>query len=96
MEAIKDTVQSIMQGLASKRTRKDTDGDPEALLKKLLTKKELEHIKFNYFKKGMLSVNVDSSAWLYSLTLKKEELLGALKKNSPNIKDIRFRIGETK
>jgi hypothetical protein len=95
MEAIKDTVTSVMQGLQAKKTR--TRGDePGALLKKVLTKKELGHIKFNYFKKGILSLCVDSSSWLYNLNLKKEDLLFELNKKSSAIKDIRFRIGEIK
>jgi hypothetical protein len=31
---------------------------------------------------------------MYSLSLKKEELLHKIKKELPDIKDIRFRIGE--
>jgi len=95
MEAIKDTVKSVMQGLKQKKTLKAED-DAEQLLKKVLTKKQLGHIKFNYFKKGTINVNVDSSSWLYSLNLEKEELLEKLGKYSSKVKDIRFRIGEIK
>lgn len=46
--------------------------------------------------KGILTVNVDASSWLYELTLKKKEIIkklaGRLKGKS--LKDIRFRIGE--
>lgn len=95
MEAIKDTVQNVIQAWEDKK-RGTSINDPQALLKKALTKKAGEHIKFNYFKKGILNVNVDSSSWLYSLTLQKENLLDKLRKKSPAIKDIRFRIGEIK
>jgi len=70
--------------------------EPQEWLKKVLTKKELGHIKFNYFRKGLLSLNVDSSSWLYSLNLQKESLLEKLKKCSSEIKEIRLRIGEVK
>lgn len=95
MEAIKDTLINVMQRLKTKKTGICDDG-PRALLKKVLTKKELAHIKFNYFRKGILSLYVDSSSWLYSFSLKKEDLLLGLNKKSCAIKDIRFRIGEIK
>lgn len=94
MEAIKDTIVSIMQDLRAKKI--NPSSDPHALIRKALTKKESRHIKFNYFKKGILSLYVDSSGWLYNLSLKKEELLAKFNKSSGAIKDIRFRIGEIK
>lgn len=98
MEAIKDTVANIIQDLKAKKARSNKGG-PSALLKNALTKKELEHIKVNYLKKGILNINVDSSTWLYSLSLKKEDILARLNKpgsQTESIKDIRFRIGEVK
>ena len=93
MEAIKDTVASVIGNLVHKKTSASGE-EPHTWLKKVLTKKELGHIKFNYFKNGVLNVNVDSSSWLYSLSLKKETLREKLQKQSEKIKDIRFRIGE--
>jgi hypothetical protein len=95
MEAIKDTVSQVMQGLMTKKKHSPQD-DPQAWLKKALTRLEREHIKFTYFKKGVLYVNVDSSGWLYSLTLKKDGVLNKLAKHKRPVKDIRFRIGEIK
>ncbi len=92
MESIKDTIQNVMSELKAKKSHPDKLG-PEEVLKKALTKKELEHIKFNYFKKGVLGVNVDSSTWLYQFNLKKEDLLGRLKEHLSGIKDIRLRLG---
>ncbi|MEK6727410.1 MAG: DciA family protein [Candidatus Omnitrophota bacterium] len=93
MEAIKNTVMNVMESLAAKKARGCED-DPQGWLKSVLTKGAREHIKINYFKKGVLSINVDSSSWLYSLTLQKEDILANLSKFSSDIKDIRFRIGE--
>jgi hypothetical protein len=93
MELLKNTVVEIMRGLASKKTT-SSDAGPHDWLKKALTKKELGHIKVKYFNKGILGVNVDSSAWLYILSLKKEELLHSLKKENPGLKNINLRIGE--
>jgi hypothetical protein len=93
MERIKDTIVSVLEGLMAKKTG-NPGGDPQESVKKILTKKEYGHIKFNYFKKGILGLSVDSSSWLYSLNLKKEGILKNLKRELPDIKDIRFRIGE--
>ncbi len=93
MELLKNTVDEVMRGLTSKKTA-SLDGGPEEWLKKALTKKELGHIKVKYFIKGVLGLSVDSSAWLYILSLKKEELLNSLKKENPKLKNIILRIGE--
>jgi len=93
MEAIKDAVYNVMQVLEIKK-KKLPANSLEALLKKTLTKKELKHIKFNYFKKGVLNINVDSSSWLYHLSLQKQDLLAKFVQKSDAIKDIRFRLGE--
>jgi predicted transcriptional regulator len=95
MEAIKETVTSVMQRLKKKKSTAG-DKDPNGLLKKTLTKKELKHIKFNYLKKGILSLHVDSSAWLYNFSLQKQDLITRLNKHFRSINDIRFYIGETK
>ncbi len=95
MERIKDTIKGIMEDWKVKKPKK-SDDDPEGLLKKILSKRELAHIKLHYFKKGILGLNVDSSSWLYRLNLDKEGLLLKLNQKNNTIKDIRFRIGEVK
>jgi len=72
------------------------DKDPEVLIKKILTKKELGHIKVRYFKKGTLGLTVDSSTWLYYFNLQKRDFLGKLHTQSGAIENIRFYIGEIK
>ncbi len=67
---------------------------PQQWLKKALTKKELGHIRVKYFSKGNLGLSVDSSAWLYILSLKKETILETLKQENPEVKNIILRIGE--
>jgi hypothetical protein len=93
MELLKNTVNQVMVGLFAKKTA-SIDADPEQWLKKALTKKELGHIKVKYFHKGILGLSVDSSAWLYVLSLKKDELLSKLQKENPKLKNINLRIGE--
>ncbi len=95
MQKIKDVVVGVMKSLAEKKEGQGVD-HPQAWLKKVLTKRELAHIKFNYFKKGVLGLHVDSSSWLYSLNLKKTQLLKDLRSLSGSVKEIRFRLGEVK
>jgi len=93
MERLKDTIDALMAGLSEKNAGARGD-NPEQWLKKALTKKELGHIKVKYFSKGILGLSVDSSAWLYILNLRKEELLKKLKQENSGLKNINFRIGE--
>jgi len=93
MELLKNTLDEVMRNLSAKKAV-SVDAQPQQWLKKVLTKKELGHIKVKYFSKGILGLSVDSSAWLYVLSLKKEELLDKLKKDNPGLKNINFRIGE--
>jgi hypothetical protein len=93
MELLKNTLDEVMRGLCAKKTA-GLDAAPEEWLKKALTKKELRHIKVKYFSKGILGLAVDSSAWLYSLSLKKEDVVGKLHKEHPGLKDINLSIGE--
>ena len=93
MELLKNTIDQVMRGLESKKSG-PSGADPRDWLKKSLTKKELGHIKVKYFNRGILGLSVDSSAWLYILSLKKEELLNRLKKENPGLKNINLRIGE--
>jgi hypothetical protein len=95
MEKIKDTIELVIRDLLTKKSGINDEG-PEAWLRKVLTKKELGHIKLQYFRKGIMGLSVDSSSWMYSLGLKKEVLLNKLKKCSQDVKDIRFSIGDLK
>jgi len=93
MEKIKDTIESVIKDLMINKSSA-SDDNPDAWLRKVLTKKELGHIKFQYFRKGILGLITDSSVWLYSLNLKKEALLEKFKQCSKEIKEIRFSIGD--
>jgi len=93
MDTIKDAISSFLHELEDKRN-KISKLNPDEQLKKVLTKRELEHIKLNNFKKGILSFIVDSSSWMYYFNLKKETLIKEFKKDIKDLKDIRFRIGD--
>jgi len=93
MEVIKDTVKNVLQALEAQKKESPEDA-LRSLLKTVFTKKELGHVKFHYFKKGILTINVDSSTWLYYLSLQKEKLLTKMRKKYKTIKDIRLHLGE--
>lgn len=87
MQNIKDTICAVIKELKSRQPEEATKAFD--LFRKNLKPKERRHTKCVSLRQGMLTVNVDSSAWLYELSQKKEDLLHKL-----GIKDIRFRIGE--
>jgi predicted nucleic acid-binding Zn ribbon protein len=56
------------------------------------------HTKCTGLKREVLTVNVDSSSWLYELTTKKREILTKMGESleGKKIKEIRLRIGDIK
>ena len=92
MEPIKQTVFSILEGIKKKK-EEDSFKNPEVLLKKVLAKREISHVWFSSFTKGILRLKVDSSSWLYYLSLRKEALAKRLSDDLPGLKDIKFSIG---
>lgn len=89
MEHIRNTLQGIIRDIEKKQCLKRND--VFRLFRKNLTNRERRHAKCSTLHRGILTVNVDSSVWLYQLSLKKEEFLKKL-----SLTDIRFRIGEVK
>ncbi|MEI6631775.1 MAG: DciA family protein [bacterium] len=93
-QILKETISGLMHKLEGQQRNKH-QGEPRDMLKKAFTKKELEHVQLHYFNKGILALRVDSSSWLYTLSLKKEELLHKLRnKAKVVVQDIRFSLGE--
>ena len=89
MEHIRQTVQGVIKGI---ETRSFSEaGEVFRLFRKSLTISERRHAQCIALRSGVLTVNVDSSVWLYQLSLKKEDFLKKL-----SLKNIRFRIGEVK
>ena len=93
-QRLKDTITELMHKLEGGKHSIRPE-EPENFLKKVFTKKELEHIRGSYYRNGILAVKVDSSSWLYALSLKKEAKLNKLRdKLKVIVKDIRFSLGE--
>ncbi len=93
MELIKDTIKAVFAKISQKHPL-DSDEDPFGWLKKTLTKRELRHIKVDYFRSGILGVSVDSSSWLYYFNLNKKTLAEKILKHTDKLKEIHFYLGE--
>lgn len=94
MEAVKATIQDLMKTWETKR-RLSPEPDPQELLFKVLGKKDCAHVKFHYFRDGVMGLKVDSSSRLYHLNMQKHGLLEKLRKQSGSaIKDLRMSVGE--
>ena len=89
MEHISQTLKGVIKGIGEKQS--SSVNEVFRLFKASLASRERRHVKCSVLKNGVLTVNVDSSVWLYQLSFKKEDLLKKI-----GIKDIRFRIGEVK
>ena len=95
MELIKDTIQQLIEEWKTQKKLLPKD-DIAQIVYKTLSAKEREHVRLIYCRNGILGLAVDSSAWLYQLTLHKTKLLDKLNKkikDMQRIKDVRFHIG---
>ena len=92
---IKDTINNVIRSLETKKEGPGRD-NLYGWMQEVFSKKELKHIEFDYFHRGILGIIVDSSTWLYHLNLKKEALLLQLNKRDALVKNIRFRLGGVK
>ncbi|MDD4909192.1 MAG: DciA family protein [Candidatus Omnitrophica bacterium] len=97
MQQIKDTVKKIVGEIGSRRSGNECVA---RAFEKAFSRPEKKHLRFIGCKNKICVVNVDTSGWLYHLSLKKErvrklinEELGG-KGGSSAVDDIRFRIGE--
>ena len=89
MEHIRQTLQGVIKGIETKHFSETSK--IFRLFRKNLAAAERKHAKCIALRNGVLTVNVDSSVWLYQLSLKKETLLKKV-----SLKNIYFRIGEVK
>ena len=93
-EKIDSIVKSIIEKLD--RHANPTTNEIEDAWRQLVGERASSHTRPAALGKKKLVINVDGSAWLYELTLRKNELLASLKKKfgEDKIKELQFRIGE--
>jgi hypothetical protein len=93
MDSIRDIIPQVIENLSGKKpncARNIHD------IWKMVAKDGSLHSGVVDFKKGILRINVDSSAWLYQLNLQKTAFLKDLKIELPEITDIIYKVGKTK
>jgi len=93
-QRIDGVVASIIEKL-DKQARPGSE-EIEAIWKKTAGEKAARHTRPASLRKKCLVVNVEGSAWLYELTLRKNEILAGLREKlgGDKVNKIQFRIGE--
>jgi predicted nucleic acid-binding Zn ribbon protein len=91
MDSIRDIIPQVIENLSGKRP---TSARNIHEVWKIVAKDGAEHSTVMNLNKGILLINVDSSAWLYQLNLQKTILLKNLKTEISEIKDIIFKVGK--
>ena len=91
MEEIKNIINNIIGQLSEHQPNQDKELFD--LWEQLLDDTEKKHVRLSGLKSGSLYVNVDSSAWLYQMKLKRTQLLKKVQKEFSNVKNIYLKIG---
>ena len=94
MDDIKEIVHRVIGQMAPAQSA--SSQQLHALWGKALETKELKHTRLSGFKRGSLFVDVDSPAWLYQMNMRQAKILGKLKEDNAEIKNINFRVGRVK
>jgi len=94
METIHTIVVDVIRSLSEKTTL--DSGKSERIWQNSITSEERKHAHFAGIKDGVVSIVVDSSVWLYAMRVQQRQLLEALKKECPEVTQIRFKIGKTR
>ena len=94
MEEVKDVIKGVISDML-KREKSLHFQEAEAVWQRVAGPKASRHNKIVHLTKERIRVNVDSSAWLYELNLKKEQIEHKLQK-ALKIHEVRFRIGSIK
>lgn len=92
MRGVVDTLLKKWEGGTLKKANKVKEAWRESL-----PEHEVKKTRPVAIKKSVLTVIVENSSWLYSLTLRKRKIIRDFNNNyesEKKIKDIRFRIGE--
>ncbi len=94
MDEIKDIIQQVIGQIASKKSF--STKSIQDIWEKTLEAKELSHVRLVNFEDGKLLVFVDSSAWLFQMSIKKRKILSKLNEGHGEIKNIIFKVGKVK
>ena len=90
---IEEVARGLIKDLRDKRSSKE-ERVKEAW-RSAVGKKFYRHTQPTSFRKKRLVVNVDSSGWLYELTMRKQGIVAKLKKSlKKDFKELQLRIGQ--
>jgi predicted nucleic acid-binding Zn ribbon protein len=91
---IKSVVETVLQKLQKKE--QGAKGEIVKAWYAAIDSDAPKHAKPILLRKKVLTIEVDSSGWLYMLNLKKRDMLDKIRKvvGRDKIEDIRFRMGE--
>lgn len=92
MEGIKSILSSVLKDMTRQRQGLDFEKAQSAWAR-AAGPQAVRHTKLVHLTKDKIQVNVDSSAWLYQLNLKKQSITKMLSKQL-NIKELSFRLGD--
>ncbi|HOY09027.1 MAG TPA: DciA family protein [Candidatus Omnitrophota bacterium] len=91
MEEIKNIIHNVIDHLSGQPLNKDQE--LFVLWETLLEDTEKKHVQLSGLKSGTLYVNVDSSAWLYQMKLKKTRILERIQTEFSDIQKMYIKIG---
>ena len=91
MDEVRDVVKDDLHDLLKREKNLSYQKTSEAW-EKIVGPKASAHTKIVHLTKDRIQVNVDSSAWLYELSLKKESIQKEINKKC-KIQEVRFKLG---
>lgn len=94
MESIKDIIPHVFEQLTDRIPQTQTK--IQRIWQNAIDAKMAQHSTLSDFTDGVLTVEVDSSAWLYQMNLNKRKILIQLQDEIRDIKNIQFKTGKTK
>jgi predicted nucleic acid-binding Zn ribbon protein len=94
MDTLKGVLKTVLKDLMKQGKGHDLDG-ASAAWKRIVGEAAAAHSDIVYLTKDKIRVNVNSSAWLYQLNLKKAAIERELYKTL-KIKDVTLRLGDIK
>ena len=92
MDKIKDIVHDVIKKISSKKPEEQIQ--LQEIWKRIVGEGGQRHAAIHGFHDGILTIHVDSSIWLFQMSMKKKKFLKEIQKTNPDIKQIIFKIGK--
>lgn len=92
MKSIQDIIPQVIEQLSLRQP--DRQMKIQRIWLNIIEKKMAAHCALADFTNGVLTVCVDSSAWLFQMNLNKKKILDRLREEMADVKNIQFKIGK--